>query len=146
MAKHREMRRRRSPIGEMVLYEDGVIVHTLEEGALIDTRVASQVILDTETLAEGQPVAVVVDLRQVAYADPESREVFAIDPSIGVEVATALVVGPQVAQFLASQWVSRNKPVRDTSIFEDIDQAFAWAAERLRVNIDVPDGTEPSPG
>ena len=126
-----EIRRHRSPIGEMVLLDDGVIVHTLDEGAVVDTRVADQVIRDTELLAAGQPVAVVVDLRKVAYADLESREVFANKPSESVEVATALVVGQRVAQFLATRWVDHSKPNRDTAIFEEVDEAVSWAAERL---------------
>jgi hypothetical protein len=128
----------------MVLLDDGVIVHTLDEGAVIDTRVAAQVIRDTELLAAGQPVAVVVDLRKVAYADLESREVFANKPSESVEVATALVVGPRVAQFLATRWVDHSKPTRDTSIFEDVDEAVSWAEGRLSPESDDRDETAPS--
>lgn len=127
----------------MILLDDGVIVHTLDEGAVIDSRAADQVIRDTELLAAGQPVAVVVDLRKVAYADLESRDLFANSPSESVEVATALVVGPRVAQFLATRWVDHSRPNRDTSIFEDVDEAISWAEEQL--TLEPGDRDEPAP-
>ena len=127
-----EIRRRRSPIGEMVLREDGVLIHTLDEGALVDRRAANQVLRDTEKIAEGRSIAVVVDLRDIAFADQESRQVFADDPAGGVEVATALVVGPRVGEYLGSQFIKRSQPHRPTLIFHDIEEAVAWAADRVR--------------
>lgn len=126
-----EIRRKRSPIGEMVLYDDRVIVHTLDDGAVVNERVARQVIEDTVDLAAGTDIAVVVDLTKVAFAERSAREVFAIDPSGGVEVATALVANARVASFLAEQFVTKANPDRPTAIFEDVDVAAAWAAERV---------------
>jgi hypothetical protein len=125
-----EIRRHRSPIGEMVLRDDGVLVHTLDVGALVDRRVAAQVVHDTEVLAAGAPIAVVVDLRNVAYADRESRRLFATNTAGGVEVATALVVGAKVPEFLAAQWVGESDLNRPASVFWDIEEATSWAAAR----------------
>lgn len=116
----------------MVLRDDGVLIHTLDEGALVDRRVAKEVLRDTEKIAAGRSVAVVVDLRAIAFADQESRQVFADDAAGGVEVATALVVGPRVAEYLGAQFVNRAQPHRPTSIFHDVDEAAAWAADRVR--------------
>jgi hypothetical protein len=115
----------------MVLRSDGVIIHTLDEGALVDADVAAQVLEDTKTLAAGAPVAVVVDLRAVAFADRRSRDMFARDPSGGVEIATALVAGQRVAGFLAAQFVNNAKPERPTAVFRDVEPAAEWAAGQV---------------
>ena len=127
-----DVRRVKSPIGEMVLYSDGVIVHTLDRGAVVDERAAALVIELTKDLAGGDPVAVVVDLRSVAFADRGSRQMFADDPSGGVEVATALVAGPRIAGFLASQFVRNARPERPTEVFAELADATDWAAEHVR--------------
>ncbi len=121
-----------SPVGEMVLHADGVIVHTLASGALVDTESASAVLELTRDLAAGAQVAVVVDLRAIAFADRDARDQFARDPAGGVEVATALVVGPRVAGFLARQFVESAQPDRPTQVFEDISGAREWAVAQLR--------------
>ncbi len=127
--------RLRTPIGEMRLFDDGVIVHTIDEGALVDEHVAAGVLEATRTLASGRPVAVVVDLRGVAFANQASRNAFATDPAGGVEIATALVAGPRVSEMLAGLFL-REQPVRPTSVFENPDEAQAWAAEQLRIHLD----------
>jgi hypothetical protein len=119
----------------MRLFDDGVIVHTIDEGALVDERVAAGVLEATRTLAAGRPVSVVVDLRGVAFADRASRSAFAADPAGGFEIATALVAGPKVSEFLAGLFL-REKPLRPTSVFENPDDARAWAAEQLRIHLD----------
>lgn len=125
----------RSPIGLMQLFDDGVIVHTIDKGALVDSKVAAGVLEATRMLANGRPVSVVVDLRNVAFADRGSRSTFAADPSGGVEVATALVASERVSQFLADLFI-REKPSRPTSVFEDPTTARAWAAEQLRIHLE----------
>ena len=75
----------RSPIGDMQLFDDGVIVHTIDEGALVDENVAAGVLETTRVLAAGQPVSVVVDLRGgaegvgVPRRDVHAREAGAAD-------------------------------------------------------------------
>ncbi len=125
----------RSPIGLMQLFDDGVIVHTIDDGAIVDSKSAAGVLDATRMLAKGKPVSVVVDLRSVGFADKNSRTMFATDPAGGVEVATALVASARVSQFLADLFV-REKPERPTSVFEDPSAARAWAAEQLRIHRD----------
>lgn len=125
----------RSPIGVMQLFDDGVIVHTIDEGAIVDPKVAAGVLEATRMLARGKPVAVVVDLRDVGFADKDSRNMFATDPAGGVEIATALVASARVSQFLADLFV-REGPTRPTSVFEDPAPARAWAAEQLRIHLE----------
>ena len=125
----------RSPLGLMQLFDDGVIVHTIDEGAVVDSKVAAGVLEATQILADGKPVSVVVDLRNVAFADKGSRSMFATDPAGGLEVATALVASARVSQFLADLFL-REQPSRPTSVFVDPNDARAWAAEQLRVHLE----------
>lgn len=125
----------RSPIGLMQLFDDGVIVHTIDEGAIVDSKVAAGVLEATRVLANGRPVSVVVDLRNVAFADRGSRSMFAADPAGGLEVATALVASERVSQFLADLFI-REKPLRPTSVFEDPTAAREWAADQLRTHLE----------
>jgi hypothetical protein len=125
----------RSPIGLMQRFDDGVIVHTIDEGAIVDSKSAAGVLDATRMLADGKPVSVVVDLRNVGFADKGSRTMFATDPSGGVEIATALVTSARVSQFLAGLFL-KEKPSRPTEVFEDPVAARAWAAEQLRSHLD----------
>ena len=124
-----ERTRLRTPIGEMVLFDGGVIVHTIDDGVIVDSESALGVLEATRTLAAGNPVAVVVDLRNVGFADRASRDAFSSDPAGGVEIATALVAGSRVSQFLAGLFV-KSDPGRPTEVFEDAEVAIAWAFER----------------
>lgn len=126
----------RTPIGEMVLADDGIIIHTIDEGATVDADAATSVLEATRSLAGGRPVAVVVDLRGVAFADRASRSMFASDPAGGVEVATALVAGPAISEFLASLFM-RSEPERPTALFGDTDAARIWATEQLDARRDT---------
>lgn len=137
------MVRLRSPIGAMELFDDGVIVHTIDDGAIVNTEAAAGVLETTRILARDEPVAVVVDLRKVGFADKSSRSMFASDPAGGAEVATALVASARVSQFLADLFV-REKPARPTLVFEDVTTARAWAAEQLRNHVERRDGSTDS--
>jgi len=121
----------------MVLHDNGVIVHTLDHGALIDERIAVEVIDATKDIADGRRVAVVVDLRSIAFADRGSRQTFASDPSGGIEVATALVATARVAEFMASQFVTTAKPERPTAIFKDVEEASRWAADQVQSSLEA---------
>lgn len=125
----------RSPIGLMQLFDDGVIVHTIDEGAIVDAKAAAGVLEATQMLAKGEPVSVVVDLRNVGFADKGSRNMFATDPAGGVEVATALVASARVSQFLAELFV-KERPARPTSVFQDPAAARAWAADQRRIHLE----------
>jgi hypothetical protein len=118
----------------MQLFDDGVIVHTIDEGAVVDAKAAAGVLETTKLLAKGRPVSVVVDLRNVGFADKGSRSMFASDPAGGVEIATALVASARVSQFLADLFL-REEPIRPTSVFEDPGAARTWAAEQVRLHL-----------
>lgn len=116
-----------STIGDMDLLEGGVIWHTIQEGANVDFEAAQTVIRVTEELAAGCPVVVIVDLRNIGYADPEAQSVFSQSDSGGVEIGTALLVRRGISEFLASRWRTRTPPARPSQVFESEDDALSWA-------------------
>jgi hypothetical protein len=120
-----------SPIGTMHLLDGGVIFHQLRDSVIVTTESAVEVERLTAELAGDRPVAVVVDLGNIAFADLDTRAFFAANDVEGLEVATALVVGPRIAQFLARRWTDDFRPARKTSVFTDRQEAIAWAREQV---------------
>ncbi len=121
-----------SPIGVMELLEGGVIWHELELAANVRYGDAQEVLRLTEELAAGRPVAVVVDMRRIGFADDDSRMAFSKSDAGGVEVATALLVQGTVAEFLAKRFTQRTPPSRSTRMFQSDRQALEWSFEQLR--------------
>lgn len=120
-----------TPIGEMSLLDGGVLLHRLADSVLVTADSVDEVMNVTEEMAAGKPVAVVVDMRAIAFADHDTRDLFAAFDAGGVEVATALLVGPRVATFLANRWVNESQPNRTTALFEDEAEAIDWARQQV---------------
>ena len=119
----------RTPIGEMTL--DGrVIVHRLDSEVVVTVADAVEVQRVTAELADGRPVAVVVDMRGMGYASREARDVFGDDLG-GVEAATALLVSPAVSAGLASLFSKFQTPDRPVQMFTDEDEAMQWARAQV---------------
>ena len=129
--QERVLKRASTPIGEMLLLDGGVLLHRLDDAVLVTPDSVEGVMKVTEELAEGEPVAVVVDMRLIAFADHETRDTYAAFDAEGVEVATALLVGPRVATFLASRWVNESQPIRSTAMFQDEAEAIDWARNQV---------------
>jgi hypothetical protein len=125
------IKRVETPIGEMTLLAGGVLVHRLDDSVLVTPDSVEKVMEVTAELAGGQPVAVVVDMRRIAFADHQTRDSYASFDASGSEVATALLVGPRVATFLASRWVNESQPARATRMFEDEVEAVEWARQQV---------------
>ena len=120
-----------TPIGEMSLLEGGVLLHRLADSVLVTSDSVDGVMQVTEEMAAGKPVAVVVDMRAIAFADQDTRNLYAAFDAGGVEVATALLVGPRVATFLANRWVNESQPKRSTAMFQDEAEAIDWARQQV---------------
>ena len=126
-----ELGRTRTPIGELVLFDNRVMVHTIDEGAAVDRSAAVEVLAKTEELAAGEPIAVVVDLTRVAFADHSARDTFARDGAGGAEIATALVASARITEFLAGQFMKTAELTRPVRLFDSVDEAVQWAAEQV---------------
>ncbi len=119
----------RTPIGDM--HMDGrVIVHTINAHAVLDVDGAREVQRITVDLAAGAPVAVVVDMRGMAFAGRDAREMFSDDLD-GVELATALLVTSDISVALAGLFKRYADPERPVEMFTDEDQALTWAKAQV---------------
>lgn len=115
----------RTPIGEM--YLDGrVIVHVVDPHAVLDPDGAREVQRITVDLAAGSPVAVVVDMRGMAFAGRDVRGMFRDDLD-GVELATALLVSSDISVALADLFKRYASPERPVEVFTSEDEALSWA-------------------
>lgn len=118
-----------TPIGEMRL--DGrVIVHTIDSEATPSPEDALEVQRITAELAGGEPVAVLVDMRKMAFANSEVQGMFKDDPS-GLEVATALLVETPASAASATLFERYRRPERDVKIFNNEAEALAWARNQI---------------
>lgn len=119
----------RTPIGEMTL--DGrVIVHRLDPKVVVNLRDTDAVKQATIELAAGEPVAVVVDMRDLGYADRDVRMAFGDDLD-GIEAATALLVSPALSAGLASLFSKFQAGPRPVEIFTDEAEAISWARDQV---------------
>ena len=122
----------RTPVGEMHL--DGrVIVHVIDPHAVLDPDGAREVQRITVDLAAGAPVAVVVDMRGMAFAGRDVRGMFSDDLD-GIERATALLVNSDISLALAGLFKRYASPDRPVEVFTAEDEALSWARAQIDAN------------
>jgi len=107
-----------------------VIVHTIDSGATLSPEDALEIQRITTELAGGEPVAVLVDMRTMAFANNEVQGMFKDDPT-GLEVATALLVKTPVSTASASLFKRNQRPERAVEIFNNEPEALAWARKQI---------------
>lgn len=116
-----------TPVGTMWM-ADGVLWHRLRPGAVIDAAAAAEVNRITVELTGGAQVPTVIDLRGVAFAEREARDLFAREGDV-VESATALIVTPGTpAAALAELWLRHSDPSRPVAVVRSEEEAAEWAA------------------
>lgn len=120
---------RQTPIGEMRLAAPGVVIHRLNEGVTVTEADAELVKQATADMAAGEPVVVIVDMRDVGFADRDARDGFR-DVS-GVEVGTALLTDRGFSQKLAGLFTKYSEPTRPVEVFHREADAIAWAESLL---------------
>jgi hypothetical protein len=121
---------KKTPIGEMRLVAPGVIVHRLTEGVSITEADANLVKQATEELAGGKPIVIIVDMRKVAFANRDARDVFK-EGAGGVEIGTALLTDRGFSEQLAGLFMRFSKPTRPVEVFHNEADAIAWAQSLL---------------
>lgn len=116
-----------TPIGKMWT-ADGVVWHRIDPGATVDTEAAQEVTRITAELTGGEPMPVVVDLRGVAFAERDARDLFASEGD-EVEVATVLIVTPGTpGAAMAELWRKHSRPSRPVAVVYSEAEAAEWAA------------------
>jgi len=121
---------KRTPIGEMRLVAPGVLLHRLNEGVVVTEADANLVKQATSELAAGKPVVIIVDMRGVAFAGRDARDVFKEGAS-GVEVGTALLTDKGFSEKLAGLFTRYSEPTRPVEVFHTEPDAIAWAESIL---------------
>lgn len=121
---------KRTPIGEMRLVAPGVAIHRLNEGVSVTEADVSLVQEATIDLAGGEPVVVIVDMRDVGFADRDARDAFG-ESAGGVEVATALLTDRGFSERLAGLFTRYSEPTRPVEVFHTEADAIAWAESLL---------------
>lgn len=120
----------RTPLGEMWMTDDGILVHRIDEGLNISVESAIEVKKAVSELTEDRPVPAVVDMRAVGYADRAARHMFGASPEESSELATALVVGPTSSQTMARAFLAM-QPQRPIQVFTSEAEALEWARSFL---------------
>ncbi len=106
--------------------EDGILWHRLDEDLVVTADDAAETVRIVGDLTGGTPMPAVVDMRGVAYAGPDVREMFAGDPDTAHEAATALLVTTGSSRAMAQVFTRVTKPSRPVKVFTDVAEAIAW--------------------
>ena len=114
----------------MRLITPGVIMHRLTEGVTVTETEANLVKQVTEELAAGEPVVIIVDMRTVAFANRDARDVFK-EGAGGVEIGTALLTDKGFSERLAGLFKRYSEPTRPVELFHNEADAVAWAESLL---------------
>ncbi len=120
----------RTPLGEMWLTDDGVLVHRIDDGLNISEADATAVVAAVLKLTAGRPVPAVVDMRSVGYADRAAREMFGASSEESSESATALLVGSGTSQTMAKAFLAMG-PKRPIEVFTSEAEAMDWARSKI---------------
>ncbi len=116
-----------TPIGTMWM-ADGVLWHRIRPGVVVDAAAAEEVSRITAELTGGDPVPTVIDVRDVAFAEREARDLFAREGD-ELEVATVLIVTPGTpGAALAELWRTHSNPARPVAVVRTPEEAAEWAA------------------
>lgn len=116
----------RTPLGEMWMTDDGILVHRIEDGLNISVESAIEVQKAVAELTSDRPVPTVVDMRAVGYADRAARHMFGASTEESSELAAALVVGPSSSQTMAQAFIAMG-PQRPIEVFTSEREALDWA-------------------
>ena len=121
----------RTPLGEMWLTDEGVLVHRIDDGLTVTADDAAGVMEAVAELTQGRSVPSVVDMRAVGYAERAARHMFGAPSEESFESATALIVGSSTSQTMAQAFLAMG-PKRPIEIFTSEDEAMEWARSKIQ--------------
>ncbi|MDF1595453.1 MAG: hypothetical protein P1T08_05075 [Acidimicrobiia bacterium] len=119
-----------TPLGEMWMTDEGVLVHRIEHGLSITMEDAAAVQAAVLELTDGRPAPAVVDMRAVGYAERAARQMFGASTQETSESATALIVGSSASQTMAKAFLA-TEPKRPIEIFTSEIEAMEWARSHI---------------
>ena len=109
--------------------QDGIIIATIlpdVHGTLAD---ATENIAVMETLSQGRPFLLLLDMRQILSQDRDARYAYtnaAIQPR-----ALAIVVESAVSRITGNLFVTIKRPIFPSRLFTDMDSAMTWLEKHL---------------
>jgi hypothetical protein len=112
-------------LGEMWL-EDGILFHRIDT-AIVQPAEAALIGKAVQELTGGRKVPAVIDIRTVAFAEKEARQMFAGSTEESYEIATALIVAPGSSSAMGQVFLKIDKPSRPVGVFTSKAEAVAWA-------------------
>ena len=118
--------------GQASLLEPGLVQNRVEEGVVIEVDDVKAFKLANETLAEGKPYAVLVEVEEMVAVSKESRELVASRDFKRFTIAEAFVISSLGHKIIANFYMQVNKPHILTKIFSDRDKAVIWLKQRMQ--------------
>jgi hypothetical protein len=121
--------RTKTPIGIAWIDDHGILWHRLDFGVRVSSAEAHATVKALAEILGERRAPAIVDVGELQYADREARSVFANLSAQAPEIATAILVRPDenVASAIQSFLFSTHPLDRPVAIFEDEDEAVAWA-------------------
>ena len=77
-------------------------------------------------LSKGKKCPVLVDARNVKYANRQARKYFASEEALKITKAAAIVVGSHVTRVIGSFFMGLDKPPYPTKLFTSESKATEW--------------------
>ncbi|MBL7933081.1 MAG: STAS/SEC14 domain-containing protein [Bacteroidia bacterium] len=118
--------------GHASLIEPGLVCNHIEEGIVIEVEDVKAFKQANETLAEGKPYAVLVEVEELVAVSRESRELTASKDFKRYTIAEAFVISSLGHKIIADFYMQVNKPHILTKIFNDREKALKWLKQCMQ--------------
>ena len=110
------------------LRDDGFVWFISKPGAIHDGEYTRKIMEIYKGLAEGQPILVYADVRGLATATSDSRQIAVSDEFREVIKAMAVLIDSPLSRVIANFFTRVSKPPYPTRVFTDEAEALAWLA------------------
>jgi hypothetical protein len=118
------MERRETDTCVYVVRDDGIVQQVIKPGKRQELADAEANIAVFEQLAGGQRCRLLVDLRQSGPTGPGVREHYAKHAEKCI--ATAMIIDGALSQMIGNFFITLNRPVSPTRLFNSEAAAVAW--------------------
>lgn len=106
--------------------EDGIINITYKPSLKVTLEVAKKIVEDRHILSNGISKPLIVDIRNLLYADDAARKYLASGDAVKYIIAGALIADNPIPILLANLFMLVNAPPVPTKAFRDRKKAVQW--------------------
>jgi len=115
------------PIADIWINDDHVIWISFKKTDSHDLNDAKQVVDAHNSLANGQPCAIIADLRNIKVgADRNARTYYVSEESSRLKLAMAMVTNSSIQRMAGNVFLKLNRPPYPARIFTDTTSALKW--------------------